>query len=148
QSGTISHEVAHDMDVMPTFLELAGIKQPSGTYNGREVASIEGISMRPILEGKAMPERAIGWELFGRQALRKGHWKSTNMNPPCGTAQWQLCNLAEDPTESRDAAARHAERLAELLKDWEAYVARNNVLMGQFDLPYGFDTCRYDRYFK
>lgn len=148
QPGTITHEVAHVMDVMPTFLELAGIEQPSGTFNGREVAAIEGISMRPILEGKAMPERAIGWELFGRKALRKGDWKITNMNPPYGTAQWQLYNLAEDPTESRDLAARHPEKLAELLKDWEAYVARNNVLMGEFDLRYGFDTCLYDRCFK
>ena len=70
------------------------------------------------------------------------------MNPPYGTAQWQLYNLAEDPTESRDLAARHPEKLAELLKDWEAYVARNNVLMGEFDLRYGFDTCLYDRCFK
>ncbi|NLY59798.1 MAG: arylsulfatase [Gammaproteobacteria bacterium] len=146
--GSINNELSHVMDVMPTFLEMAGIKQPEGTFNGRNVAPIEGISMLPILQNKPMPERAIGWELFGRKALRKGEWKITNMNPPYGTAEWQLYNLADDPAESRNLAASQPAKLAELLKDWDAYVARNNVLTGEFDLRYGFDTCLYERCFK
>ena len=146
--GSINNALSHVMDVMPTFLDMAGIKPPEGTFNGRQVAPIEGVSMRPILQNKAMPERAIGWELFGRKALRKGDWKINNMNPPYGTAEWQLYNLADDPAESRNLAARHPDKLAELLQDWEAYVARNNVLMGEFDLRYGFDTCLYGHCFK
>ena len=146
--GSINNALSHVMDVMPTFLDMAGIKPPEGTFNGRQVAPIEGVSMRPILQNKAMPERAIGWELFGRKALRKGDWKINNMNPPYGTGEWQLYNLADDPAESRNLAARHPDKLAELLQDWEAYVARNNVLMGEFDLRYGFDTCLYGHCFK
>lgn len=146
--GSISHEVAHVMDVMPTFLELAGIEQPKGTFKGRKVAPIEGISMKPILEGKAMPERPLGWELFGRKALRKGDWKILNMDPPYGSGEWQLYNLAKDPAETKDLASSNPKKLAELLKDWEDYVKRNNVLMGEFDLQYGFDTCMYGHCFK
>lgn len=146
--GSINAEVAHVMDVMPTFLELAGIQPPAGTFKGREVAALQGVSMLPMLQDKAMPERAIGWELFGRKALRKGDWKILNMSVPYGTAGWQLYNLADDPTETTDLAASQPEKLKELLGEWDEYVARNNVLSGEFNIRYGFETCLFEHCFK
>lgn len=146
--GSINSEVAHVMDVMPTFLELAGIQPPAGTFKGREVAALQGVSMLPMLQDKAMPERAIGWELFGRKALRKGDWKILNMSVPYGTAGWQLYNLADDPTETTDLAASQPEKLKELLGEWDEYVARNNVLSGEFNIRYGFETCLFEHCFK
>lgn len=146
--GSINNEVAHVMDVMPTFLELAGIQPPAGTFKGREVAALQGVSMLPMLQDKAMPERAIGWELFGRKALRKGDWKILNMSVPYGTAGWQLYNLADDPTETTDLATSQPEKLKELLGEWDEYVARNNVLSGEFNIRYGFETCLFEHCFK
>lgn len=146
--GSINAEVAHVMDVMPTFLELAGIQPPAGTFKGREVAALQGVSMLPMLQDKAMPERAIGWELFGRKALRKGDWKILNMSVPYGTAGWQLYNLADDPTETTDLATSQPEKLKELLGEWDEYVARNNVLSGEFNIRYGFETCLFEHCFK
>lgn len=146
--GSINSEVAHVMDVMPTFLELAGIQPPAGTFKGREVAALQGVSMLPMLQDRAMPERAIGWELFGRKALRKGDWKILNMSVPYGTAGWQLYNLADDPTETTDLATSQPEKLKELLGEWDEYVARNNVLSGEFNIRYGFETCLFEHCFK
>ena len=146
--GTINSEVAHVMDVMPTFLELAGIQPPAGTFKGRDVAALQGVSMLPMLQDRAMPERAIGWELFGRKALRKGDWKILNMSVPYGTAGWQLYNLADDPTETTDLATSQPEKLKELLGEWDEYVARNNVLSGEFNIRYGFETCLFEHCFK
>lgn len=146
--GSINNEVAHIMDVMPTLLDLAGIQPPPGTFRGREVAPLQGVSMLPLLQDKAMPERAIGWELFGRKALRKGDWKILNMSAPYGNADWQLYNLADDPTEATNLAASQPGKLKELLGDWDEYVARNNVLSGEFNIRYGFETCLFEYCFK
>lgn len=70
------------------------------------------------------------------------------MTAPYGTGAWQMFNLVDDPTESRDLAQAQPEKLAELLKDWDAYVARNNVLEGEFNIRYGFETCLYEYCFR
>lgn len=146
--GGINREVMHVMDIMPSFLELAGVKHPAPEFKGRPVETMQGISIIPALQGEALPERAIGWELFGRKALRKGDWKLSSMTAPYGKGAWQMFNLAEDATESQDLAAAQPEKLAELLKDWDAYVARNNVLEGEFKIRYGFETCLYGFCFR
>lgn len=148
QAGQLNREVFHVMDVMPTILELAGVKHPGDRFRGREVVSMQGRSMLPALRGEAQPERAIGWELFGRRALRKGDWKMTWMTAPYGSGEWQLYNLASDPVEANDLAAAEPAKLAELKQDWEAYVQRNNVLLGPVKIKYGFETCLYEHCFK
>lgn len=148
QAGQINREFFHVMDVMPTILELAGVKHPGDTFRGRSVQPMQGRSMLPGLRGEAMPERAIGWELFGRRALRKGDWKMTWMTAPYGSAAWQLYNLAKDPVEANDLAQQEPAKLAELIKEWDAYVQRNNVLLGPVKIKYGFETCLYGHCFK
>lgn len=148
QAGQLNGQFFHVMDVMPTILELAGVKHPGTQFRGREVQPMQGVSMLPGLHGQAMPERAVGWELFGRRALRKGDWKMTWMTAPYGTGQWKLYNLAKDPVEAHDLARQEPAKLAELTQEWEAYVQRNNVLLGPVKIKYGFETCLYDHCFK
>ena len=148
QAGQLNAQFFHVMDVMPTFLEMAGVKHPGTTFKGRDVQPMQGLSMLPGLKGEAMPERAIGWELFGRRALRKGDWKMTWMTAPYGSAEWQLYNLAQDPVEANDLAKQEPAKLAELTREWDAYVERNNVLLGPVKIKYGFETCLYERCFK
>jgi arylsulfatase len=148
QAGQINSGFFHVMDVMPTILELAGIKHPGNTFRGRSVQAMQGRSMLPGLHGEAMPERAVGWELVGRRALRKGDWKMTWMTAPYGTAAWQLYNLAKDPVEANDLAQQEPAKLAELTQEWDDYVKRNNVLLGPVKLKYGFETCLYDHCFE
>ncbi len=148
QPGGISREIMHVMDIMPTFLELAGVEHPAPEFKGRPVEPIQGISIIPALQGDGLPKRVIGWELFGRKALRKGDWKLSWMTSPYGTGAWQMFNLADDPTEAKDLAPNQPEKLAELLKDWDAYTERNNVLEGEFNIRYGFETCLFERCFK
>jgi arylsulfatase len=78
------------MDVAPTIFELAGARHPGTEYQGREVLPLRGKSMLPYLQGKAKQVRgkddAVGWELGGRKALRKGDWKIVYANKPWGKA--------------------------------------------------------------
>ncbi|MGP9831814.1 arylsulfatase [Marinobacter sp. NSM] len=86
----INHEFFHVMDIMPTFLELAGVELPKSPYNGREIFEIQGVSMIPGLNGNAPKSRVVGWELYGRSAVRMGDWKirllEAPLNPWCGRA--------------------------------------------------------------
>jgi arylsulfatase len=72
----------------------------------------------------------------------------TWMTAPYGTAAWQLYNLAKDPVEANDLAQQEPAKLAELIKEWDAYVQSNKVLLGPVKIKYGFETCLYDHCFK
>lgn len=146
--GTRRDDVVHVVDLMPTLLDLAAVPPLGKTFQGRPVQTIAGKSMLPLLEGQAMGERQIGWELFGRKALRKGDWKISWVNQPYGDSAWRLFNLKDDPTESRNLAHREPAKLQEMQVAWEQYVKENNVLEGEFELKYGFQTCLYEYCFK
>ena len=69
-----------------------------------------------------------GWELFGRKAIRQGDWKALWLPRPWGTGEWQLYDLSGDPGEIVDLAGTHPEKLTELLRLWDRYVAENGVI--------------------
>jgi arylsulfatase len=120
------------MDLAPTFLDLAGVTY-SSTYHGRTLAPHKGQSLLPLLTGKKDyvhdDDYVIGWELFGRCALRKGKWKITKMEAPFGKGDFQLFNIEEDPTESNDLSAKFPDKYQELLSHWDTYVKENGVIL-------------------
>ena len=129
--GTLNQDVVHVMDLMPTLLDLAGVPALGKTFHGRPVQTISGKSMRPLLEGQAMAERQIGWELFGRRAIRQGQWKAVYIPGPVGPATWQLYDLSRDPGEIHDLATEQPARLETLLGEWQKYVEETGVILSQ-----------------
>jgi arylsulfatase len=133
-AGEINKEaVLHVMDIAPTVLELAGIEHPP-TYKGREVAPVQGKSWVGMLAGNTesprTPDDWLGWELFGNRAIRQGDWKISLLYQPMGTHDWQLFNLAEDPGEQYDLAAKFPEKTTQLVALWDEYVEMNGVIIG------------------
>jgi arylsulfatase/uncharacterized sulfatase len=80
------------------------------------------------------PEDAVGMEVSGSALLYKDRWKLVRNLPPWGNGAWRLFDIAEDPGETRDLAGAEPERLAELQRDYAAYVARVGVL----EVPAGY----------
>ncbi|GGO85363.1 arylsulfatase [Marinobacterium nitratireducens] len=146
--GEINRQFIHVMDVMPTFLEMAGVKEVSSPYNGRDVRNIQGRSFLPVLNNKPIEERAIGWELFGRLALSKGDWKIRWLDKPYGKGEWELFNLKKDPTERYDISQENPKKLAEMLNEWNSYVKENGVFPSDPDkikkIGYSFKTCVFE----
>ena len=75
------------------------------------------------------PDYAMGWELFGKRAMRKGDWKVVYTPQPLGSGEWQLFDLAQDPAEARDLADSEPEKLKELTALWDQYATDNNVVL-------------------
>jgi arylsulfatase A-like enzyme len=117
-------------DVTPTFLDLAGVPEPKGRFQGRAVQPILGKSWVPWLAGRAErvygPKDPIGTELFRSRSLRQGDWKIIDI---VGKGEWKLFNIAEDPGETHDLGETEPERLAELKQAWRDYAERVNVIL-------------------
>ena len=132
KGGALKREFAHVTDVAPTLFELAGARHPGTEYQGKPVLPLRGKSMVSWLQGKADKVRgdqdAVGWELGGRKALRKGDWKIVYANKPWGKDGWELYNIAKDRTESRDLADENPQKLGEMIVAWKQYVAETGTL--------------------
>ena len=122
--GEVNNRSVTVTDLLPTVLELAGIKN-TGHYQGREVFAPDGRSLVPILTGAETTVRGeddpIGIELAGRRAIIKGDWKILRIPAPAGTDQWELFDLSSDIGEQINLADTMPDKLAELITDWDTY---------------------------
>ena len=118
------------MDLAPTFLDIAGMQNIP--YNGNLSALQRNIITSFTTKEKSKihnDDYVMGWELFGRCAIRKGKWKITKIEPPFGKGVFELFNMEEDPTESQDLSKQYPDKYNELLNDWKAYVKDNGVIL-------------------
>jgi arylsulfatase len=118
-------------DLAPTFVDLAGGDNAPFTLDGAERLAMTGRSFAGLLRGEPGAGRGdsdiVTFEHAGHRAVYRGSWKALWMPPPNGTGGWQLYDLASDPGENFDLAARHPELLAELTAGWDAYAAESLV---------------------
>jgi arylsulfatase len=116
------------MDILPTFLDVAGVSNPEDTpITGRKSRPIAGRSFWPLLTGKADSvhgdESAAGWSRGPYGALIRGRFKLVNQLVP-GTPipesppAWQLYDIVADPGETTDIAAANPDVLTELEELW------------------------------
>lgn len=103
-AGKTSGEVISFQDMMPTFAEIAGVREPENT---------DGISMINALLGKKQEihHEYLYWD-YGHcrdrydQAVRLGDWKGIRF----GTgAKFALYDLSKDPGETNDLAEQFPE---------------------------------------
>ena len=149
--GGIRHSLVHVMDVAPTLYEIGRARYPGAVRGRTALLPLQGKSMLAYLQGRQErvhgPEEAVGWELGGRKALRKGDWKIVSSNQPWGTGTWELYDMARDRAETQDLAAAMPGKVAELVESWQQYVTTNGVLdiPGLSDRPgYSNSTGYYD----
>jgi arylsulfatase A-like enzyme len=112
--GAVCHTPIMTMDLMPTFLAMAGGKpQPEHPYDGRDVTS--------ILEGKATAREPLFWRFKGEVAVREGDWKLIRQ----AGKKALLFDLSKDLGESTDLSQVELERvkrMTDLIFAWEKEV--------------------------
>lgn len=106
--GSVSHQVAANLDVMPTLAKLVGFSLPAQPS--------DGIDIGPSLFQGRWQERALFfWNGSDAGAYRLGRWKLVNMPGVDGQpALVGVYDLETDALESRNLAADAPERLREL----------------------------------
>jgi arylsulfatase A-like enzyme len=129
--GAWTNVRAHLIDIVPTVLEIANVPAAS-KFDGRALLPLEGTSLLPALEGKALPARDIGLEHVGSRAFFRGKWKlvTKTMNSSDGLAPANMLELYDteaDPSEMNNLAPTQPERLAEMVKAWNAWAKRVGV---------------------
>jgi arylsulfatase A-like enzyme len=99
------------LDVLSTLCDLAGIKPPE---------SSEGISFKPVLEGKKDTVRDVLYGVYsggtkpGMRCVKKGDWKLIKYDVMDGKVrETQLFNLADNPNEFLEQ--HHDPKLAALI---------------------------------
>lgn len=106
----------HGFDVYATAAAAAGVPLPADRV-------IDGVDLVPFVRGErsGRPHEALFWRSGHYRVARIGDWKlQVNERPP-GTT-W-LFDLASDPTERTNLAAREPERVAAMRRALDAHDA-------------------------
>lgn len=117
KAGTITDLQVAFYDLMPTFCELAGVKDYEKKYRNRKVKDdyFDGISFVPTLLGRVQTTKHeyLYWEFHetNQIGVRMGDWKMVVIK---GTPH--LYNLASDLHEDHDVAALHPDIVRQMVQ--------------------------------
>lgn len=125
--GEVCHSPVVSMDFFPTILDLADIELQPDLHR-------DGKSLRPLLEGKELPERNFYWHYphyHGSTwkpgaAIRSGKWKLIEFY------HWEtveLYDLDSDPSEQHDLSSELPEKTKELLDQLHKWQVDMNAKM-------------------
>ncbi len=124
QAGTVSRELAGTMDLLPTFVKLAGGSIPTDR-------TIDGADITPVLLGKGPGPHETFFYYHGETlaAARVGPWKAHFITWELGKKGPQqhdpplLFNLEQDPSEKYNVADKHPEAIAKIKQAVETHLA-------------------------
>ena len=104
------------IDVMPTLLDLCSVPAP-------ENYTMDGVSLRPLFDGKKLPSRIITTD--SQRIYTPEKWKSTAVM----SDHWRLLtggalyNIEKDPAQLNDVAAEHPEIVKRLTDGYDQWWA-------------------------
>jgi arylsulfatase A-like enzyme len=153
EKGGIRNQYSHVIDLLPTTLDLVGIKAPE-EVRGIQQQPIEGFSFADSINNASAPwhHTVQYYYIFGSRSIYDDGWKAelaypndvlvknAASNPPLDENTWELYNLKDDPTERIDLAKKNPEKLAQLKAEFEQQAQAHHLY------PYiTFDDMREQR---
>ena len=143
-AGGIRRQFHHLIDIVPTILEATGIPMPDTLY-GVKQRPMDGVSMaytRDKANANAPTRHTTQYfEMLGNRAIYHDGWvaattpatipwKLSTATPPDVITgyNWELYNVSEDPTESKDLATKMPEKLKQMQDVFYAEAKKHDVL--------------------
>jgi arylsulfatase A-like enzyme len=143
-AGGIRTQFHHMIDIVPTILEVTGIKAPD-MVNGVAQKPIEGVSLAYTFDkaNANAPSRhhTQYFEMMGDRALYQDGWiaSTTPIRPPwditgatsqdpANAFKWELYDLTKDWTQFDDVAAQYPDKLRLLQEQFWVEAAKYQVL--------------------
>jgi arylsulfatase len=138
--GEIRTQYSHVIDILPTTLDLVGLKTPE-EIKGIKQQPIEGTSLAYSIDDANAPTRHTVqyYYIFGSRSIYDHGWKAELPYPnsfitgnaaseqPFDENAWELYNLNDDYTERIDLAKKYPDKLAELKAEFEQQAKAHNL---------------------
>ncbi|NND96676.1 MAG: arylsulfatase [Pirellulaceae bacterium] len=126
EPGSRTDQVGHIIDLLPTFLDMAGADYPDKhPAFGKMILPLDGETLLPVLKGKHRTgHEYLYWHWSTNRAVRNGDWKLT-WDKHAKT--WELYDLASDRTEAHDLADEHPQLVTSLIEKWNAWAKMTDV---------------------
>jgi arylsulfatase A-like enzyme len=151
--GEFRTQYAHAIDMVPSVLEAVGVEPPSA-IRGVEQTPIEGVSFAHSFDDADSPSTHTTqyFEMFGHRSIDHNGWRAVCPWPGSSYTEaaqlgrrvgdpitpevlqqldaegWELYEVSEDPSESRNVADQHPERLREMIALWWSEAEKYKVL--------------------
>jgi len=142
QVGGLRSQFSSVIDVVPTILEAAAVKEPT-MINGVKQTPIEGFSMVYSFDDAQAPthHKSQYFELMGNRGIYQDGWMANTAPlklpwapPAIGKAtpnpddfQWELYHVADDFSQANNLAAKNPAKLKELQAAFEREAQKYNV---------------------
>lgn len=116
--GSVTRQVAENVDIFPTLAELAGLPRPTGPQ------PIDGVSLVPVLRNPdtrvddhayhCFPRGAVMGRAIRTERYRLVEWKK--IGAPAETAEYELYDYQTDPEERENLIDKLPDVAAQLKK--------------------------------
>ena len=134
KAGSRSDEIVQSIDYYPTFLDLLGIKPKAGQI-------FDGISIQPALKGGKLDRDAIYCHIphtnsalldyLAGTAVWEGDWKLIRFYCKADdlTDTFELYNLKDDISETRDLAKEYPDRVVAMKKKMDDFLKKTDAVI-------------------
>ncbi len=132
--GQIRRQYHHAIDIVPTILDLLGVTAPD-VIKGHAQSWFDGVSMRYCFDDPSAPSarQTQFYSMLGSRAIWHNGWKAVTTHPTISgwghfnDDTWELYHTDVDPSELRDLAAEHPDKLRELVNMWFTEAGANEA---------------------
>jgi arylsulfatase A-like enzyme len=132
--GEIRDQYHHAVDIVPTLLDMLSVQAPE-TIKGHVQSPIDGVSMRPSIDDASVPSarKTQFYAMLGSRSLWHEGWKAVSTHPVLSgwghfnDDEWELYHTDIDRGEANNLAARHPEKVRELVNVWFSEAGANGA---------------------
>ncbi len=136
--GAIRHQFCHVIDIMPTILDVTGIKPPA-VVNGVAQMPIQGASFAASFTNPNAPNarHTQYYEMLGNRGIWHDGWKAVVLHGrlpwqimgsvPFDNDRWELYHVDDDFAEIHNVASDYPDKVKELKALWWEEAHKNNV---------------------